>query len=72
MVETFVAGEGGILSSSVVEQSVEIEIILERSTFDPGGFCLRMFFGVDGVGRDSRFGTVIDLWTALFEGPRGC
>ena len=61
MHEIFVAGEEGIISSSVVPPS-EIEITLERRTFEAGGFCPRtLFFGVEGIERGSKFGAVFDL-----------
>jgi hypothetical protein len=61
VLETFVAGEGGIISSSVMESVVETEISLERLTLEACDFCARTFFGVDGVERESRSGTVFDL-----------
>jgi hypothetical protein len=68
VVETSVAGEEGTVSSSVTEQSVEIEAALERPKFETGGSRLRaLFFGVNGVERESRFGAVLDLWTRLLE-----
>lgn len=36
---------------------VEVEIALERLSFEAGGFCPRMLFsGVDGIGRGFGFG----------------
>lgn len=60
MHETFVAGEEGVVSSSVVPPS-EIEITLERRTFEAGDFCPRTLFGVEGIERESKFGAVFDL-----------
>lgn len=60
LLDTFVAGEEGI-SSSVAEPSVEIEITLDRLTLEACDFCTRAFFGVDGIERESRSGTVFDL-----------
>ena len=61
VLDTSVAGEEGILSSSVMEPLVEIETPLDRLTFEACDFCTRTFFGVDGIGRESRSGTVLDL-----------
>lgn len=61
VLDTFVAGEDGILSSSVVEPQVEIEIALERLSSEACDFCTRTFFGVDGIERESRSGAVLDL-----------
>ena len=57
--DTSVAGEGGITSSSFIEPSVEIEMALERTTFEVGS--RTFFFGVDGTDRESSSGAVFDL-----------
>lgn len=68
VLETSVAGEEGMVSSSVVQPSVEIEITLERLMSGACGFCPRTFlFGVDGIERESKFGAVFDLRTGLFK-----
>ena len=60
--DTSVAGEGGMISSSVAQPSVEIDMALERPAFVDLRLGMRtVFFGVHGTGRGSRFGAVLDL-----------